>query len=104
MIGGGCYAAFFQEIYRLLYAGDGRFVDDYVALVVSVHQRLQKAQHFSALALFDHVSQIWAVEAGDVFVRVTELELVQDVVTDSLRGAGREGCYMRCRKIFAQAL
>ena len=100
MIGRGRDTALFQEIYRLLHARDGRLVDDYVAFVVSAHQRLQQAQHFSALALFGHVTQIGAVEAGNVFVRVTQLKLVEDVVTDPLGGAGGESGDVRLRESF----
>src|SRR5262249_37076738 len=43
------------------------------------------------IALVDNVAQVVPMEAGDVLVRLAELELRQDVVPHAARSAGGEG-------------
>ena len=50
------------------------------------------------------VTQIRTIEAGDVFVGIVEAELVDDVVANALRRAGRKRCDASVRKISAQSL
>ena len=54
------------------------------------------------VALMRHVTQVGAMEAGDVFVRLAELELLQDVVPHAAGGAGGEGGDGLIRKMLAQ--
>jgi hypothetical protein len=48
------------------------------------------------------VAQVGAVEAGDVFVRVAELKLLQNIVPHALGGAGGEGGDRLVGKVLAQ--
>ena len=57
----------------------------------------------SGVTLADDVSQIGAAKAGDVFVGVTEAELLDDIVADALSGAGGEGDNGEVGKKFAEA-
>src|ERR1700730_6815287 len=42
------------------------------------------------------------MKAGNVFVRIAQLQLVQNVVTHTLGGAGGKGCDRAVRKMRAQ--
>src|ERR1035438_6345970 len=53
-------------------------------------------------ALVGHVSQVRAVEAGDVFVRLAQAQLVQNVLPHALGGARRERRDRLVRKIRPQ--
>ena len=68
----------------------GRIDDDALAGVGPQrgHQRLAMRL---LVALMRHVAQVGAVEAGDIFVRIAKLKLLEDVVPHALRGAGGEG-------------
>ena len=57
----------------------------------------------SGVTLADDVSQIGAAKAGDVFVGITEAELLDDIVADALSRAGGEGDDGEVRKKFAEA-
>src|SRR5580700_1685857 len=80
----------FQKFNRGSYLGDGWSVDDHV-LAGIVAQGGQ--QHFllQLFVAFDcEISQIRAVEAGDVFVRLAKAKLLDNVVAHATRGARRE--------------
>ena len=84
-------------------ARDGRRVDDYVSVRLTA-QRFHKQGGLRARVAFSYdVAQIWAVEAGDVFVGMTQRELLDDVVAYLLvalavkAAMGRSGKCLRRR-------
>ena len=81
----------------LLEEFDGRFhfrnrgrIDDQIRFRVVANRGEQHLVLLLFAALHCEIPQIGTIEAGDVFVRIVQAKLLDDVVTDVLRGAGRE--------------
>src|ERR1700685_1597021 len=59
---------------------------------------------FASSAFFNDVTQVRPVKTRDVFVRIAQLKLVDDIVAHSLSGAGGESCDWTLWKIGAQGV
>ena len=66
-------------------------VDDYASGGVGSQGAHEQSGLRARVALFDHVTQIGAMKAGDVLIGIAQAELLDDVVADVARGAGGEG-------------
>ena len=65
-------------------------------------RRNQQARLHLGVALPHQISQVRPVKAGNVLIRLAQAQLLQNVVADAARGAGRERGDGLIRKIFAQ--
>jgi hypothetical protein len=82
----------FEHIDGFFDAGDSGGINDDVAFPVvadGAHQQLEL--DILAFALAYDITQVGTVKARDVLVRIAQLELLQNVVTDAAGGAGGEG-------------
>ena len=91
-----------QEIHRFIHPDNGGGVDDRVAVGVREQGLNQQTRLRAAVAFPHQVAQIGPVEADDVLIRLSQLELLQDIVPYELGGAGGERGYGAVREILAQ--
>ena len=93
-----------QVVHRALHLRDGGRVDDHaIALHKPCNARHQPAAVRLLVALLHDVTQVGAMEAGDVLVRLAKLELVEDILPHAPRGAGGKRGDGHLRKILAAA-
>ena len=92
----------FQEVNRLLHLINGRRINNHVAARIFVQRFYQKSGLGLGIAFVHHVTQIGAVKAGNVLVRIAQAELVNDVVPDPACGAGGKGSDGKVREMDAQ--
>ena len=88
MVSDGVDFILFEKFLNLLDALDGGRVDDGAAVFKRPKRIEQNGFLFGARTFTDKIAEIGAIEAGDVFERIAEAELADDVVPDVLRGAG----------------
>src|SRR5229473_8000586 len=103
VIADGRDTVFLQEIDCVSHARDCRGVDDDAAVRDSLNGAQQPFILRFCVTLANDVSQISAAKTRDVFVRIAQAKLLDDVVPDALRGAGGESSDGTIRKKFAEA-
>jgi hypothetical protein len=90
VIADGGDAVFFKEVDNFADAGDRGRIDDDVA----VRRVFYGGEHHGvleiAVALFDEIAKVFAMEAGNGFEGIAQFELADYVVPDALGGTGGE--------------
>ena len=103
VIADGGDAVFFEEIDGFSHASDRGRIDDGAAVRDLPHGAKEGFVLCAGVGLADDVAQVRAAETGDVFVRIAQTELLDDVAANAFRGAGGEGCDGAVGKNLAQA-
>src|SRR6266404_2112094 len=103
VIADGGDAVFFEEIDGFSHASDRGRIDDGAAVRDLPHGAKEEFVLCAGVGLADDVAQVRAAETGDVFVRIAQTELLDDVAANAFRGAGGEGCDGAVGKNLAQA-
>ncbi len=102
VIADGGDAVFLEEIDGVSHACDRGGINDDASVRNLPNGAKEQFILCSGVRLADDVTQIGAAKAGDVLIRIAEAELLDDVVADALRGAGREGSNRAVGKEFAE--
>ncbi len=92
-----------QKIHRLFHAIDGGRINDDVAVRIIAQDFEQQRQLLDAVALAHQITQIGTVKAGNVFIRLAQMELRQYVRANMTRRASRKGSNRTVGKSLAQA-
>src|SRR4029077_1068434 len=85
-------AILFEHIHGLFYPRDGWGIDNDVAFTAILDGPHQQLRLRARVALLDNVAEIWPMEAGYVFVRILQLQLVENVVSYPPGRASGESC------------
>src|ERR1700726_4180472 len=91
-----------EKINCFFHLVDSRRIDNQILFRVCTERLQQKTRLFTSSALFNDVTEVRAVKTRNVFVRIAQLKLVDDVVADSLSGTGSKSRNWPLRKIGAQ--
>src|SRR6266446_2376771 len=102
VVADGGDAVLFEEIDGFSHADDRGRIDDDAAVRDLPHGAKEEFVLRSGIGLADDVAEVRTAETSDVFVRITEAELLDDVAANALRGAGGEGGDGAVRKNLAQ--
>ena len=92
----------FEKVHRLFNFGDGRRVNNDAAVLVVAQGAQQQARLLAPCALLHQIAQVRPVKAGNVLVRIAQLQLMKNVVTHSPGGAGGKGRDGTIRKVRSQ--
>ena len=88
MIADGGNLVLLEKVHSLFHLGDSRRVNDDAAVLVVTQGAQQQAGLLAACAFLHQIAQVRPVKAGNVFVRIAQLQLVKNVVTHPPGGAG----------------
>ena len=94
--------ALLQEFDRLLHPPNRRRIYDHAFSRILPQGAAEQFHLRSRLALVNHISQILAMEAGDIAIRLAHLQLLQNVVPHLPRGACRKRRNRQRRKLRPQ--
>src|SRR6185312_633726 len=81
---------------------DCRRIDDHAGAFMTAQRAQQQFTLRPGVSLAHDVAQIWAIEACDVFVSITQAELIDDVVPHMARRARGERRYRNFREFTSE--
>ena len=103
MVADGGDALVLEKIDGLFHAIDGGRINNDVAVGIIAQNFKEKRKLLDAVALADQITQVRTMKAGNVFIRLAEMELGENVSPDVFGCAGGEGGDGAVGKALAQA-
>ncbi len=92
-----------EKVYDVFHSANRGGVNNGAAVAECAEGAEKDGELFGAIGFANGVAKVFAIEAGDEFVRFAKRELFEDIVAHALRGAGGEGGDREGRELAAQA-